>query len=85
MRYIHEIDIKKSSSREISPVIIKLAKKEILIPITNCINKCISIKLFPDELKVANVIPVFKKEDPNSKANYQTISLLPTISKISPK
>ena len=85
MRYIHEIDIKKSSSREISPVIIKLAKKEILIPITNCINKCISIKLFPDELKVANVIPVFKKEDPNSKANYRTISLLPIISKISPK
>ena len=86
MRYINEIDIKKSSSREISPVIIKLAKKEILIPITNCINKFISIKLFPDELKVANVIPVFKKEDPDSKANYRPISLLPTISKIlSPK
>ena len=73
---------KKNSSGEISPAIIKLAKKEILIPITNCINKCISIKSFPDDLKVADVIPVFKKEDPNNKANYRPISLLPTISKI---
>ena len=53
-----------------------------MIPITNCINKCISIKSFPDELKVADVIPVFKKEDPNNKANYRPISLLPIISKI---
>ena len=82
LRYINEIDIKKSSSGEISPAIIKLAKKEILIPITNCINKCISTKSFPDALKVADVIPVFKKEDPNNKRNYRPISLLPIISKI---
>ena len=82
LRYINEIDIKKSSSGEISPGIIKLAKKEILIPITNCINKYISIKSLPDELKVTNVIPVFKKEDPNNKANYRPICLLPIISKI---
>ena len=53
-----------------------------LIPITNCITKCISTKFFPGALKVADVIPVFKKEDPNNKANYQPISLLPTFSKI---
>ena len=70
LRYINEIDIKKSSSGEISPAIIKLAKKEILIRITNCINKCISIKSLPNELKVADVIPVFKEEDPYNKANY---------------
>ena len=82
LRHINEIDIKKSSNREISPVIIKLVKKEILIPITNYINECISIKSFPDALKVADVMPVFKKEDPNNKANYRPISLLPIISKI---
>ena len=82
LRCINEIDIKTSSSGEISPAIIKLAKKEILIPITNCINKCISIKSFPDELKIADVIPVFKKEDPDNKANYRPISLLLIISKI---
>ena len=82
MRYINKIDIKKSSSGEISPAIIRLAKKEILISITNCINKCITIKSFPDELKVVDVIPVFKKEDPNNKANCRPISLLPITSKI---
>ena len=53
-----------------------------MIPITNYINKCISTKSFPDALKVADVIPVFKKEDPNNKANYRPIILLPIISKI---
>ena len=77
-----KLALKKSSSGEISPAIIKLAKKEILIPITNCINKCISIKSFPDESKIVEVIPVFKKEAPNNKANYRPISLLPIISKI---
>ena len=57
-------------------------KKKNLIPITNCVNKCISTKSFPDALKVADVIPVFRKEDPNNKANYQPISLLPIISKV---
>ena len=33
-------------------------------------------------MKVADVIPVFKKEDPHNKANYRQISLLPIISKI---
>ena len=82
LRFINENDTKKSSVGEIFPTIIKLAKKEILIPITNFINKCISIKSFPDELKVADVIPASKKEDPNNKANYRPISLLPIISKI---
>ena len=53
-----------------------------MIPITNCVNKCISTKSLPDALKVADVIPVFRKEDPNNKANYQPIRLLPIISKV---
>ena len=27
-------------------------------------------KIFPKELKVAGVIPVFKTDDPNNKTNY---------------
>ena len=38
-------------------------------------------KIFPRRVKVADVIPVFKK-DPNNEANYRPISLLPIISKI---
>ena len=53
-----------------------------MIPITNCINKCNSIKYSSDELKVAGVIPEFKKEDPKDKVCYRPISLLHIISKM---
>ena len=35
------------------------------MPVKGCINKCISTKYFK-----ANVITVFKNEDPNNKANF---------------
>ena len=53
-----------------------------MIPVKGCINKCISTKYFPDELKEADVTPLFKKEDPNNKANFRPISFLPIISKV---
>lgn len=37
---------------------------------------------FPDELKIAVVVPIFQKTDLNDKTNYQPISLLPLISNI---
>ena len=37
---------------------------------------------FPDNLKVANLIPIFKKDDPTVCNSYQPISLLSNISKI---
>ena len=37
---------------------------------------------FPSFLKLANVIPVFKKDCKNSKDNYRLISILKNISKV---
>ena len=37
---------------------------------------------FPDELKIAVVVPIFQKNDLSDKTNYQPISLLPLISNI---
>ena len=39
-------------------------------------------KIFPRRVESSDAIPVFKKEDPNKKANYRPMSLLPMISKI---
>ena len=50
--------------------------------ITACINKAIETGNFPDSFKMANVTPVFKKENPLDKSNYRPISILPLISKV---
>ena len=45
-------------------------------------NQIIHTGVFPEKLKLAKVIPIFKKEDPALLINYRPISLLPTISKV---
>ena len=62
--------------------IIKLANKKICKDLANCINECIKQNKFPNELKIADITPIFKKEDPLDKTNYRPISILPTVSKI---
>ena len=42
------------------------------------INDCV----FPENLKWAEILPVFKKGDLYNKENYRPISILPTISKV---
>ena len=46
------------------------------------INKCIISSTFLDEIKLAEVIPIFKKDDRTCKNNYRPISILPNLSKI---
>ena len=50
--------------------------------LTNCINKSIETGYFPNSLKEANITPIFKKDDPLDKSNYQPVSILPLISKV---
>jgi len=50
--------------------------------ITSLINESIDEGIFPDSLKAAKVIPVFKKGDRLNLNNYRPISLLPVLSKV---
>ena len=50
--------------------------------LANCINDSIKNKEFSNELKAADITPIFKKEDPLNKESCRPVSMLLTISKI---
>lgn len=57
-------------------------KLGIVKPLTILINRSLEEGIFPTELKIAKVIPLYKAKEKNSLLNYRPISILPTISKI---
>ena len=52
------------------------------VPITFLINLSISEGKVPDELKLAKVKPLFKKNDRLSPENYRPVSILSIVSKL---
>ena len=63
----------------------KILKKSVDIyikEITFIINECIENGIFPDDLKLADVSRIFKKEDCFQKENYRPVSILPNMSKV---
>ena len=51
-------------------------------PLSKIYNLSLSMGEFPDNLKIAKVIPVYKTDDVSSFSNYRPISILPCFSKI---
>ena len=50
--------------------------------LTNIIKDSLERDIFPGELKLAEVIPLFKKADPFDKTSYRPVSLFSHISKV---
>ena len=62
-----------------------VAKKSIeyyINPLTHIINNSIEEGVFPSELKLARVVPLFKSGDSSQITNYRPISILSFFSKI---
>ena len=68
--------------KEISNFFLKMISSQLLLPLTILINNSMSNGTFPDALKVAKVIPIFKNQENYLFSNYRPISVLPSISKI---
>ena len=66
----------------ISTKLLKTCRLEICKPLTLIINQMLTTGIFPDDLKVAKVIPLFKKGKKEILDNYRPISLLPSLSEI---
>ena len=67
---------------DISSKLLKLIAPVIIKPLLLLINQVLNTGIFPDKLKIAKVIPIYKKGDPQLFENYRPISLLPTISNV---
>ena len=78
------LNLKKSSKKLYKmPVSLLVEARFVLChPLTTLINNCFVDGEFPDGLKVAEVVPIFKSGDPNLASNFRPISLLSMYSKL---
>jgi exonuclease III len=67
---------------DIQVKIIKLTQDYYVAILAHLINMSLTQGLFPNELKIARVIPIYKANDPLLVNNYRPISVLPALSKI---
>ena len=80
---IKQLNPNKATRSDCSSVkFIQISASVISPVIAYIINKCIEQGVFPNQLKSAEVIPVFKKGDKLQITNYRPISLLSPFSKI---
>ena len=66
----------------VSSKVIKQSCHSFLKPLCFIINLSFHSGIFPDELKVARVIPLFKAGDKSCFSNYRPVSVLPVLSKV---
>lgn len=62
--------------------IIEAVLPEIVNPLVIIFNKSLETGVFPDNLKIAKIIPIHKSDDKRAVSNYRPISVLPFLSKI---
>ena len=62
--------------------ILKTIARDICVPVTDCINSAILNGVLPEELKLADVTPLYKKSDSEDKTNYRPITVLPLLFKV---
>ena len=73
---------KANGCDNISIKVIQIYGESIALPLKLLFETALKEKKFPDIWKLANVVPVHKKEEKKLLKNYRPISLLPIFSKI---
>ena len=72
MAIINKLDSYKSpGSDNIGPRLVKYIAPAIINPLVDIFNKSFAIGIVPDRLKIAKVVPVYKKGDRSLPTNYR--------------
>ena len=80
---IHKLDITKSGDiYGVNARLMKDAGPSIATNLSVIFNLCLQSGIFPQTLKTAKVIPIYKSESKMLASNYRPISLLPIIGKL---
>ena len=83
LNLINELPNKKSAGHDtINNVLLKSLKSVLLKPLSIVFNKSMNEGVFPEVMKLADTIPLYKNKEKYLVDNYQPISLLITLSKI---
>ena len=83
MIYLKKFNPRKATGYDNIPCkLLRLAHQELASPLAFIINASISQNTFPDNMKCAEVNPIFKKGDKLNKNNFRPVSILTGISKI---
>ena len=82
-KIINTINIKKPTGADNIPAkVVRQCKVTVAQQLSSLINLSMNTGVFPESLKVAQVTPIHKKNDPLNKSNYRPVSVLPIFSKV---
>ena len=83
IKEIASLNPNKAVSGDIPIKALKAAAFECAHTLTDMFNTTVvDSSIFPDELKLAEIVPAHKKKSTMDKSNYRPISLLPIVSKV---
>ena len=81
-KIINKVDTSKDTQQGDIPTKIVKNKDIFSYFISANFNNAVNKGVFPDELKHADIKPIYKRESRNEKENYRPVSILPNLSKI---
>ena len=73
---------KATGCDEISGQMLRICDKSVVMPLMIIFNNILECSVYPDQWKLANVVPIHKKEDKQLVKNCRPTSLLPICGKI---
>ena len=73
---------KATGSDDISGQMLLICDESVVLPLMIIFRNILESSIYPDQWKLANVVPIYKKEDKQLVKNYRPISPLPICGKI---